>query len=662
MNRHAGLIKLGLDSNPIHASKLIAEYARFPSPSSLSHAHRVFDQVPFYLQDTPLWASLISLYSRSHQPHNALHLFFHMLRPPQAASNALPNTYVFASVARAIASAPEQLSLGQTLHAHVIKSGFLPQDVVVETALVDMYAKCGVVTCAYKLFDEMPRRNLVTWNAMISGYIQNGMDLMLGEQMHGFAIVSGFELNCLNAIATMYFHCGEVGSAEKVLDGIGGDFFVTLIKIRGYVSNAKYRDALNCISSANNGIMILRQDHKVIVPLLTACARLCLLRVGKQLHGLISTLVESCFQFNLSYEDGAIIGCALIDMYSKCGDVCEARKVFDHLLPQNVSHGNSMMSGYIYNELIGDARALLEILPEKNVVSWTTMMTGYVQSGKPKECLSLLAEMYCSKEGLIGNCLTFVVSLEACSYLTDLENGKQIHAKVVRTLVSAATNNVVIGTALIDMYSKSGNLNYAQTVFDLMVEKNVVAWTSIIMGHAVHGNGFDALKLFHQMIGMGVEPNEVTFVAVLTACSHCGLVDNGLQYFKMMKKYGLVPREDHQTCVIDMLGRFGRLDEAFYLLEEIEDTDSNCESSYGTAWAALLGASQLHGNIKLGERIAKRMVNRNQTSTAHVTLSNAYAAAGLWDEAYGVRESWRREGDVNGEPGFSSISTHLQNS
>ncbi|KAL3517788.1 hypothetical protein ACH5RR_020377 [Cinchona calisaya] len=700
MNRHSRLIKLGLDTNPFYASKVIAEYACSQSRNSLSHAHQVFDQVPFNLKDTALWASLISAYSRSHQPHKALHLFSHMLLQPQPAPHAQPNSYVFTSVARAIASAPEQhLCLGQTLHAHVIKYGYIPNDVVVETALLHMYAKCGVLTYACKLFDEMPLRNLVTWNAMISGLVQNGMeingfelftemkcleiyapdqftvatvlsgcagvrDLILGKQVHGFAIVSGFESNCSNAIATMYFDCGEVGSGEKFLDGIGGDVFMMLIKIRGYVSNAKYSDALKCISSAHNSIVILYQDHTVIVPLLTACSKLSLLRVGKQLHGLLITLGES-FEFNLSDEDGEIIGCALIDMYSKCGDVFEARRVFDHLLPQHISHGNSMVLGYIYNGLIGDARALLEIMPEKNVVSWTSMMTGYVRSGKPNEGLNLLTKMYSNEEGLIvnGNCLTFVVGLEACSSLTDLEKGKQIHAKTVRMLVSADISNVVIGTALIDMYSKSGKLNYAQRVFDLMVEKNAVAWTSIIMGYAVHGLGFDALKLFQQMIGTGFEPNEVTFIAVLTACSHSGLVDSGLQYFKMMKKYNLVPREDHQTCLIDMLGRFGRLDEAFHLLEETEATEWSGEPSRATAWAALLGACHLHGNVKLGEKVAKKMlVNGKQISTTHVTLSNVYAAAGLWDEAYGVRESWRKEGNINGEPGLTSISMHMQNS
>ncbi|CAI9107451.1 OLC1v1006802C1 [Oldenlandia corymbosa var. corymbosa] len=694
MNRHARLIKLGLQTNPCYASKLIAEYAFFPTSHSLNHAHRIFKEVPSDLRDTALWASLISAYSRSEQPNNALHLFSHLLGQPQASRNAEPNAYVFTSVARAIASAPEHLPFGQSVHGMIIKRGYTPRDVFVETALVDMYVKCGMMECALKLFDEMPYRNSVSWNVMIFGYIQNAeeskgfglflkmrylefcapdqftvatllsgcagvQDLAWGMQLHAVAIVSGFEINCGDAIATMYFNCGLVCSGEKILEGRRSDDSVAkLIKIRGFISNLRYQDALNCISSARNSFLILCRDHTVIVPILAACAKLSLLKVGKQLHGLLITSLQSLLETSPS-EDGDIIGCALIDMYSKCGVVGDARKVFDDVLPRSVSHGNSMISCYVCNGLLEDARNLLEKMPEKNVVSWTTMMTGYVRSGKPRECLNMMAKMYCSK--VDGNCVTFAVGLEACSDLPDLELGKLLHAKIVRTLINADATNVVIGTSLVDMYCKSGKLNYAQTVFDLMEDKNIVAWTSVIMGYAVHGFGSRSLELFQELIETGTKPNEVTFIAVLTACSHCGLVDEGLEYFRMIKKYGLIPNEDHQTCLIDMLGRSGRLEDAFHMLEEHEDTETNGESCCPAAWGALLGACHLHGNVKLSERVAEKMlVHTDQMSTTHIALSNVYAAAGLWNEAYKIRENWRR-GALKGDPGLSSISMHLSN-
>lgn len=252
--------------------------------------------------------------------------------------------------------------------------------------------------------------------------------------------------------------------------------------------------------------------------------------------------------------------------------------------------------------------------------------------------------------------MTFVVGLEACSHLTDFGRGKQIHAKIIRTLIYADTSNVIIGTALVDMYSKSGYMHYAQGVFDMMLEKNVVAWTSIIMGYAVNGLGPQGLDTFKQMISTGVQPNEVTFVSVLTACSHCGLVDEGLYYFKLMReKYKLVAREDHYTCLIDMLGRVGRLEDAWNLVKEIDDKNIG-SFSVGTVWDALLGACHLHGNVELGSIVGKKLLeDKKQGSTTYVTLSNVYAAAQMWNEAHDVRESWRNKGDAALEPGLSRI-------
>ncbi|CAK9162379.1 unnamed protein product [Ilex paraguariensis] len=698
MNKHARFVKLGLDNNAVFATKLINDYVSYKTPNSLSQAHQLFDQVP--RKDTVLWTSIISAYTRSNNPHKALQLFSLMLH--QAEPDQKPNNFVFATIARAIASSQEDLCLGRSIHAHVLKSGFIPKNVVVETALVDMYSKCHLVGCARNLFDEMSHRNLVTWNAMISGYAQNGMekhslelfhmlkcqemylpdefsvatvlsscaliqDLVLGIQVHGYAIIGGFELSCVNSIANMYFFCGEVPCAEEVSNGVDGDVISKLIKIRGYAFNQRYKDALKYVAFKNNIIEIFKLDYTIVVPILSACAKLSLLNVGKQVHGLFITLSNSFSNIYSLKEDWAIIGSALIDMYSKCRSVGEAKNAFENWLPtKHVSHWNSMILGCISNGLIEEARTLLEDMPEKNVVTWTSMISGYVRNGMPDEGLQLLCKMYSNKDGsaVEGNCSTFVVGLEACSYLTDMERGRQIHAKLIRTLTNADISNVIVGTALVDMYSKSGYLNNAKKVFDLMLEKNVFAWTSVITGYAVHGFGFEALEIFQQMLDMGTEPNEVTFVSVLTACSHCGLVDEGLQYVKLMReKYSLVPREDHYTCLIDLLGRVGRLEEAWGLLEELEDRELSSGCITSSIWAAMLGACQLHGNVEMGRRVAKKMLDgKKQVSTTCVALYNVYATAGMWTEAYRVRERWRKEGTADGEPGLSRICTHLGDS
>ncbi|KAK1351253.1 Pentatricopeptide repeat-containing protein [Heracleum sosnowskyi] len=689
MKRHAQLIKLGLNTNPIFATRLINDYLRSPLSNSVRHAHQLFDEVPN--KDTVLWTSLISAYTHSNLPYKALQLFSAMLQQPESTNT--PNHFVFATVARAIASCPEQIVLGQCIQAHVIKSGFLPGNVILETSFVDMYVKCHVVECARKVFDEMPSRNLVTWNAMVSGYVQNYMevqglnlfctmkcreflvpdefsvatvltgcawiqDLVMGMQVHGYVIVGGLESKCMNSIGNMYFCCGEVCSAESVLSGIESDIVSKLIMIRGYASNSRYLDALNYISLEGNIAEILNKDYSIVVPLLNACANLSLTKVGKQVHTFIITSGKAHPDSYLS-EDNAIIASTLIDMYCKCRSVYEASKFFKNwYYTREISPWNSIISGYIYNGYIEDARTLMESIPEKNVITWTTMISGYVLIGRPQEGLALLNKMYSVEEKIRvdGNCMTFVVGLEACSQLTDLGRGKQIHAKIIRILDNADTSNVIVGTALVDMYSKSGYMHYAQIVFDMMLDKNVVAWTSIIMGNAVNGLGLRGLETFKQMISTGIQPNEVTFVSVLTACSYCGLVDEGLYYFKLMReKYKLVAREDHYTCLIDMLGRVGRLEDAWNFLKEIDDKH-NGSFSVGTVWDALLGACQLHGNVELGILVGKKLLeDKKQGLTTYKTLSNVYAAAQMWNEVHSIRESWRNKGDAALEPGLSRI-------
>ncbi|KAK6937661.1 Pentatricopeptide repeat [Dillenia turbinata] len=660
MNRHARIVKLGLDKNPKHATQLLNDYISSETPNSLTHAYKLFNQVPS--KDTVLWSSLISAYTRSNKSEAALHLFTQMTHQTQQ-----PNHFIYATIAKACAASTKtHTQFGKTIHTHVIQLGFLPNYVVVGTSLLDMYSKWGFVDCSLKLFDEMGQRNLVTWNAMIDGCVQNGMevqglelfyrmkcreflvpdefsiatalvgcgwsrDLVLGKQLHSYLIVTGIELNCGNAVCNMYFQCGEVSCAEKVLSELKENIVSKLMRIRGYVVNQKYHDAMKYVSFQSNVATIFEVDHTVIVPILTCCAKLSLLNVGRQIHGLFVTMIGL---HDLLEEDGIIIGSALINMYCKCGSAADARKVFDSwFLEEHVAIANSMISGYLFNGMVEEASSLFDSMVERDVVTWTSMISGYVQNDMPQHGLELLARMYAREDrfSIEGNCYTFVAGIEACSHLTDQERGKQIHAKIIRSVMCCCTYDVVIGTSLVDMYSKFGSLRYAQIVFSLILEKNVYSYTSIILGYAINGEGSRALKIFQEMTAMGIEPNEVTFVSVLAACSHCGLVGQGLHYFTLMwEKYGMVPREDHYTCLVDMLGRFGMTEEAWDLLEEIGHREMSNGFSSGTVWSALLGACWLHGNMEMGRRVARHLLEKNQNvSATYVTISNVYAAAGM---------------------------------
>ncbi|KAK9081296.1 hypothetical protein Syun_030659 [Stephania yunnanensis] len=688
MNFHARLVKLGLITNPIFATRLLNSYQ---SQHSLSDAHKLFDEIPH--RDTTLWNSIVSAYSRAGHPHTALHLFSQML-----SSHAHPNHFVYATAARACGSTAHNFQLGRNVHGRVIKTGY-SLNVVVGTSLLDMYAKCGCMECSSEVFDEMPERNLVSWNAMVAGCVSNGMesrglelfyqmkcvefrkpdefscasvlaacagigDLELGMQVHAYVMVAGFETDCVNAVCSMYCRLGEVGLAEKIFEGEGESSILKCIMIKGYISNERYCDALKLVAR-NDFVDIVTADCGVIVSVLTACAGLSLIRIGKQVHALLITLFGFLVICKEMEDILTVIWSALINMYCKCSIMRDARKVFESLVPdQHVAHWNSMITGYIDNGLLEDAIACFEEMPERNVVSWTLMISGYVQHGLPQEGIRVLANMYNNENGRVvqGNCHTFATAIEACSLLTALEMGKQIHAKVIRTVSNAETGNVVVGTALVDMYMKCGSLNYAEMVFARMAERNVVSWTSMITGYAIHGKGYRVLEVLDKMIETGIEPNEVTFISVLTSCSHSGLVEEGLHYFKLMTdKYGLVPQVDHYSCLIDLLGRAGRLCQAKGLLEIIENkklTELNTDAISG----AFLGACRLHGNIEMGAKVAENMVEKKQQfSDSLIALRNIYTSVGMWDEAYRVRERWKQIPRFS-KSGKSSINVQLGSS
>ncbi|XP_074556797.1 pentatricopeptide repeat-containing protein At2g13600-like isoform X1 [Curcuma longa] len=614
----------------------------------------------------------------------------------------LPFAVALSSAARA-AAARDDLPLVESIHAAAVVNG-LHYHVVVATSILDAYSKCGDLSSSRKVFDAMPHRNAVSWNALIAGYTNAGMgisalelfvrmksnelavavneytvsscvtasagisDAVSGAQIHGYAVKLGFEEDhaVASSLANMYFRCGHVESARKAMKGRENDCLRSkFMMINGYVVNGRYFDALDFVvrNALQNLAVIVMIDFSILISILTICAQIRLLRVGKQVHALIITLGTNKFGSS-NYSANAVLWSALINMYCKCSRVTEARYVFDRLHHKHASCWNSLITGHIHNGLLEEARQFFDNMQNKDVITWTAMISGYVQNGLPQEGLRLMANLQNGGGGLLhGNTSTFAVALDACSCLAALACGKQIHAQAVRTGAQFGLNSVVLETALIDMYSKSGNLKYARIIFDQMGKKNKVSWTSMINGYAVHGSGMEAINIFNKMIGLGLEPNEVTFVAALTACSRCGLVDEATHYFKLMsEKYGILPTKDHFTCIVDLLGRAGKLTEVWMLLEELKATRKNCEKAsswddveHASLWGALLAGCSVHGELDLGRKVANKMLeSKQQISGSYIALSNLYAASGWWDEVYRVREEWVKEG-VLMEPGQSKI-------
>ncbi|OIT38086.1 PREDICTED: pentatricopeptide repeat-containing protein ELI1, chloroplastic-like [Nicotiana attenuata] len=359
---------------------------------------------------------------------------------------------------------------------------------------------------------------------------------------------------------------------------------------------------------------------------------------GKALH---------CQALKLGCDSDIYVRTALVDVYARGSDIVSARKLFDTMTERSLVTLTTMITGYAKNGHVQEARVLFDGMEEKDVVCWNAMIDGYSQHGRPNEALVLFKQMLLSK--VKPNEVTVVAALSACAQMGVLESGRWIHAYVKSNRIQL---NKHVGTALIDMYSKSGSLEDARMVFDQMKDKDVITWNSMIVGYAMHGFSLEALQLFNEMCELGLQPTDITFIGILSACANAGLVAEGWDYFHLMDKYRIEPKIEHYGCMVNLLGRAGQLEEAYEFVNSMKiDSDP-------ILWGTLLTACRIHGNIRLAEKIMEFLVQQDlATSGTYVLLSNIYASAGDWDGVAKVRALMKSSG-VDKEPGCSSIEVN----
>ncbi len=434
------------------------------------------------------------------------------------------STFTFVPVLTACANL-RALEDGRCVHQQVIQNG-CESDVFVATSLIDMYTKCESMEEAWEVFNKMPSRNVVSWNAMILGNVK----------------------------------CGQGQKALELFQQMQPE-----------------------------GVP---PDPVTFVGILNACASLQALEEGRHTHEQI--IQNSC-------ESNVFVGSSLVDMYAKCGSMEEAWRVFNKL-------------------------------PSHDVVSWTAMLLGHVKCGEGQKALNLFRQM--QWEGVKPAPLTFVGALNACASIVALEEGRSVHKQINE---SHCESEVIVGSSLIDMYAKCGSMEDAWRVFNRMPSRDVVTWTAMLNGFSMHGHGGEAIAHFEQMCEECIEINNITFVCLLSACSHAGLVYEGLCYFDSMNLvYRICPTVEHYTCMVDILGRAGHLHEAEDMIKTMTGEPSIA------VWMALLGASRIHGDAEVGERIAKRVLEIDPGNFAgYVLLSNIYAAAGKLELREDVQ--WQRE-------------------
>ncbi|KAL1531622.1 DNA helicase [Salvia divinorum] len=360
---------------------------------------------------------------------------------------------------------------------------------------------------------------------------------------------------------------------------------------------------------------------------ISALASLQALQDGRSIHGLV---LKSGVDMNV------FVGCSLIDLYCKCGSSDDGRLVFDALPHKNVVCWNSMVSGYSSNGMISEAMEVFNRMPQRNKVSWNSLIAGHIGVEDFDKAFEVFHRMILCGEQPSKSSFSSV--LRACASLASLERGKYAHAKALKL---GFQRDIFVDTALLDMYAKSGEITSSVRIFNRMQNKNDVVWTAMIQGLAENGFAEESLQRFEEMgNASSIAPNELIFLSVLFACSHCGLVDKGFAHFNSMERvYGIRPNQRHYTCVVDMLSRAGRLREA----EEFIAT-MPCQPE-ANAWSALLSGCRTYGDEELGSRASERLAELAEAKPgAYVLLSNSYASGGRWVDAMNTRDVMSRKG------------------
>ncbi|KAL4304569.1 hypothetical protein GQ457_10G027700 [Hibiscus cannabinus] len=611
------------------------------------------------------------------------------------------NSNYYCSVLK-ICTETRNIAQAKKIHCHILRTIKDPETFLLNN-LVNAYSKLGDLTYARNVFDKIPQPNLfswntilftysksgclsemkdifnrmpkhdgVSWNSLISGYASRGLvtdavkgyrsmlryggaDLNritfssmlilsssqecfdLGRQIHGQIVKLGFGSYVFVCcpLMDMYSKAGFVYDAKRVFDEtpernvvmyntmITGllrygmvedswwlfhsmqekDSISWTTMITGLTQNGLYREAIDLFREMR--IEGLAMDQFTFGSMLTGCGGLIAPKEGKQVHA---------FVIRTNHQDNVFVGSALVDMYCKC-------------------------------KLITSAEAVFKRMTQKNVVSWTALLVGYGQNGYSEEAIRIFRDM--QRNGVTPDYYTLGSVISSCANLASLEEGAQFHGQAI---VSGLFFFTTVSNALVTLYSKCGSTEDANRLFNEMNFRDEVSWTALISGYSQFGKADETIGLFQKMLAHGLKPDEVTFVGVLSACSRAGLVEKGYQYFEsMVKEHGITPVVDHYTCMIDLLSRAGRLEEARRFINKMPMPPD------AIGWSTLLSSCRLHGDLEIGKWAAASFQELEpHNPVGYILLSSIYAAKGKWDHVSELRRGMRIKG-VRKEPGCSWI-------
>ncbi|TKW40897.1 hypothetical protein SEVIR_1G277300v4 [Setaria viridis] len=624
---HAALLKSGElhPAQPLAVSNsLLHAYLQC---GLLSPALRLLDETP--RRDAATYASLISAHCRRGAPLDALRAFLDMLARggtgDQAEDSAVrPNEFTASVVLQACGLARDG-RLGRMVHGYLIAGGFCGDPFVVGS-LVNMYAKVGDAASARRLVFGLSCRDVVSWTAIISGCVLNGM---LDEALEVFVMMleDGVLPNNVTMLSVIQA-CSLMGASE-----LFGPVHALVV------------------------LLELKNDASVVNSLIIMFAK----------NGFVE---EAVWLFNDLYlksgnvcsnEDvlAAILYGCTISGSQKNGEGIHAHLIKMGAFP-SISVENSLMGMYARFEQVDAVHLVFGVMEVKDIVSWNTIISCLAKSDHVNEAMELFSVLHAGGGGLVPDLVTVLSIVQACSNAGLLHQGQMLHGCIMK---SGFVYDVSICNALISMYAKLGRIDFAEMIFERMDIKDLVSWNSMITAYGMHGDGHSALRIFNQLKDAGTPaPNAITFVSVISACSHAGLISEGYKCFESMRTdHGIEPSMDHYACVVDLLGRSGKFAKAEEFIRDMPVTPNS------SIWGPLLAACQLHGNVDLAEKAANELSALEPESDIwRVSLSNTYAFARRWKDAAMIRTEMRRVGlrketgwsfvDVGGVEGFKFVS------
>lgn len=609
---HDHIIRSGIVIGEVCGSSLIDMYAKC---GDMDDACTSFKTLP--CKNVFSWGALMAGYVQHGLGFDALDLFEKMQQ-----HGVKPNPAIFSCVLKACGSVGE-LQKGKLLHNQIMEDGF-GSDPVTSNALMDMYAKCGELEEACKVLHKLPNQNERSWGAVIGGYIQQGFSLQAlelfekmqrkrikpnqviyscvlkacgdvgatkeGRSLHEQILMESIESDVAicNSLIDMYASFGSLVEARKMFDSFPkvntGSCEAMIV---GYTKHGHDADALQLFEKVqHDGI---KPSEAIFSCAVKACGGLKAVVQGRSVHAHI--IIDL-------YIPGVVVVNSLIDMYINCGSLEEARKVFD-------------------------------ISPNRDVVSWNSIFGGYIQNGHGFSALDLFNKML--ESNMKPDRVTFLSMIKACSSTGALRPGRVMYEEIVE---SGFESDVAVRISLVDMFARCGSLQEARKLLDGAARSDIGAWAAVIAGYAQQGECGLARDCFHDLQKHGLNPDTAAFTVILAACCHAGEVEEGYWFFNAMKdKYGITPRIEHFNCLIDLLGRAGRLSEASQLLKIMPDFPDVL------GWMSLLTACKKFGDAKLGKKCVEEILNIDPDNSAVYTLlSNTYADSHMLDHAVGLEE------------------------